>query len=155
MASNIDPFTRRRSIIIQSPWGSKKSQLHTSHRWSRLTSPEEAHMAHVWAELESGDDQRLSTFSRWSSMGRAFSHRRPRASDFALELDSTFRMSWYTDLELFDGLSRYSTKVIEAPEEDPNVVDWDGPDDPENPLNWSQAKKWVNIATISTITLIT
>lgn len=23
-----------------------------------------------------------------------------------------------------------------------NLVDWDGPDDPENPHNWSRAKKW-------------
>ncbi|SPO25527.1 probable mfs-multidrug-resistance transporter [Ustilago trichophora] len=26
--------------------------------------------------------------------------------------------------------------------EDPNQVDWEGPNDPENPQNWSQAKKW-------------
>ncbi|CAO1627991.1 unnamed protein product [Parajaminaea phylloscopi] len=24
------------------------------------------------------------------------------------------------------------------------LVDWDGPDDPENPMNWSAKKKWVN-----------
>lgn len=26
---------------------------------------------------------------------------------------------------------------------DPNVVDWDGPDDPENPQNWSVRFKWL------------
>ncbi|KAG8916460.1 hypothetical protein FRC02_003813 [Tulasnella sp. 418] len=26
---------------------------------------------------------------------------------------------------------------------DAEVVDWDGPDDPENPLNWSYRKKWI------------
>ncbi|EPS94316.1 hypothetical protein FOMPIDRAFT_1026243 [Fomitopsis schrenkii] len=26
---------------------------------------------------------------------------------------------------------------------DPNKVDWDGPDDPENPQNWSNRKKWL------------
>ncbi|KAF2015544.1 MFS general substrate transporter [Aaosphaeria arxii CBS 175.79] len=25
---------------------------------------------------------------------------------------------------------------------DPNLVDWDGPDDPENPMNFSRSKKW-------------
>ncbi|XXG98917.1 hypothetical protein Hte_005248 [Hypoxylon texense] len=30
-------------------------------------------------------------------------------------------------------------------EHDPNVVDWDGPDDPENPANWTDRKKWLNI----------
>jgi hypothetical protein len=24
---------------------------------------------------------------------------------------------------------------------DPNVVDWDGPDDPEKPMNWSKTRK--------------
>ncbi|KAI9710403.1 MAG: hypothetical protein M1812_007439 [Candelaria pacifica] len=38
---------------------------------------------------------------------------------------------------------------------DPNIVDWDGPDDPANPLNWSNKLKWGNIAVISAITFIT
>ncbi|KAF6806648.1 transporter C1529.01-like protein 3 [Colletotrichum sojae] len=38
---------------------------------------------------------------------------------------------------------------------DPNVVDWDGPDDPQNPKNWPSSKKWFNIATISMMTLVT
>lgn len=38
---------------------------------------------------------------------------------------------------------------------DPNIVDWDGPDDPENPLNWSSGLKWGIVATISAITFIT
>lgn len=28
-------------------------------------------------------------------------------------------------------------------EKDPNVVGWDGPDDPKNPKNWSTHKKWI------------
>lgn len=40
-------------------------------------------------------------------------------------------------------------------ETDPNMVDWDGPDDPENPMNWSDKKKWLNIATLSILTLVT
>jgi hypothetical protein len=31
--------------------------------------------------------------------------------------------------------------VEDAP--DANLVTWDGPDDPENPQNWSRFKKWV------------
>ncbi|CAL3973527.1 unnamed protein product [Diplocarpon coronariae] len=27
-------------------------------------------------------------------------------------------------------------------EKDPNLVEWDGPDDPENPMNWAPRKKW-------------
>lgn len=40
-------------------------------------------------------------------------------------------------------------------DQDPNVVDWDGPDDPENPQNWPMKKKWFNIATISMLTFVT
>lgn len=25
---------------------------------------------------------------------------------------------------------------------DPDIVDWDGPNDPENPMNWSRGRKW-------------
>ncbi|OBT55453.1 hypothetical protein VE04_04619 [Pseudogymnoascus sp. 24MN13] len=34
------------------------------------------------------------------------------------------------------------------------IVWWDGPDDPENPMNWSSTWKWVNICVISVISFI-
>lgn len=40
-------------------------------------------------------------------------------------------------------------------EPDPNIVDWDGPNDHEKALNWTNKKKWGNIAIISTVTLLT
>lgn len=39
-------------------------------------------------------------------------------------------------------------------EDDPNIVNWDGPDDPENPMNWSSNKKATAIGIISFITLL-
>ncbi|KAL9109983.1 MAG: hypothetical protein Q9227_005506 [Pyrenula ochraceoflavens] len=41
----------------------------------------------------------------------------------------------------------------ESPQ-DPNLVDWEGPDDPENPMNWSTAKKVVAIGIVSLITVL-
>ncbi|ROT39923.1 polyamine transporter 3 [Sodiomyces alkalinus F11] len=38
---------------------------------------------------------------------------------------------------------------------DPNVVAWDGPDDPENPLNWPESRKWLGLGLISAMTLVT
>lgn len=38
---------------------------------------------------------------------------------------------------------------------DPNIVDWDGPNDSANPLNWSLAKKSINIAILSAMTFLT
>jgi hypothetical protein len=40
-------------------------------------------------------------------------------------------------------------------ERDPNIVSWDGPDDPTNPMNWTMRKKWSNIAVLSVLTIIT
>ena len=40
-------------------------------------------------------------------------------------------------------------------DDDLNVVDWDGPDDPEMPINWTATKKWTNIIIISALTMLT
>lgn len=39
--------------------------------------------------------------------------------------------------------------------DDEFVVDWDGPDDPRNPLNWSPKKKGINLAIFSSLTFVT
>ncbi|KAF2665260.1 putative MFS multidrug transporter [Microthyrium microscopicum] len=38
---------------------------------------------------------------------------------------------------------------------DPNIVDWDGPDDPQNPLNWPNSRRWGSVAVVSGITFLT
>ncbi|KAF1838627.1 MFS general substrate transporter [Decorospora gaudefroyi] len=40
-------------------------------------------------------------------------------------------------------------------ERDPNIVDWDGPDDPTNPQNWPAKRKWGIIAALGAVTFIT
>lgn len=44
-------------------------------------------------------------------------------------------------------------KQQEAP--DPNIVDWDGPDDPEKPTNWPAGRKYGIVILISFITFLT
>lgn len=50
-----------------------------------------------------------------------------------------------------------ATPPVEGPEEavDPHVVDWSGPDDPENPKNWSRAKQWSHIILVASLGLAT
>jgi hypothetical protein len=36
---------------------------------------------------------------------------------------------------------------------DPNLVEWDGPYDPENPQNWKEWRKWVITASMGSMTL--
>lgn len=38
---------------------------------------------------------------------------------------------------------------------DPDLVTWNGPDDPENPKNWEMRKKWLMVFTVSTFSFIT
>ncbi|KAL8646597.1 MAG: hypothetical protein Q9210_006048 [Variospora velana] len=38
---------------------------------------------------------------------------------------------------------------------DSNLVDWDGPDDPEKPTNWADSRKYSIIVLISTVTFLT
>ncbi len=40
-------------------------------------------------------------------------------------------------------------------QEDPNLVYWDGPDDPANPHNWSNALKVINVGLVSGICFVT
>ncbi|KAL7269161.1 hypothetical protein RUND412_008182 [Rhizina undulata] len=42
-----------------------------------------------------------------------------------------------------------------GPEEDKNIVWWDGPNDPENPMNWPTWKKVTSVGIVSGITFIT
>lgn len=59
----------------------------------------------------------------------------------------------FDDLELLDANSWRQTEAGNEAK-DPSIVEWDGPDDPENPLNWSAGRKWANVIIFSTITMI-
>ena len=50
-------------------------------------------------------------------------------------------------------LPRDSPQPSAAPN-DPNLVNWDGPDDPENPQNWPKSKKWLHTMLIASMTWI-
>ena len=45
-------------------------------------------------------------------------------------------------------------KVQPTEESDPNLIDWDGPDDPENPMNWTFSRKVLSTGTMATLTLV-
>ncbi|KAK0271390.1 hypothetical protein LTR91_025323 [Friedmanniomyces endolithicus] len=48
-----------------------------------------------------------------------------------------------------------TTTAEEQEPVDPNIVDWSGPDDPENPMNFTATVKWGNIAVLSAMTFLT
>ena len=47
-----------------------------------------------------------------------------------------------------------SSPTAEIKEEDPNVVGWEERD-PDNPLNWTNKKKWTNGGLIAGMTFVT
>ena len=63
------------------------------------------------------------------------------------------------DIDLEAGQRHSSSSKKESEKQqadvDPNIVDWDGPDDPANPYNWSEGLKWGNVLIISIITFLT
>lgn len=38
---------------------------------------------------------------------------------------------------------------------DPNIIDWDGPDDPEKPINWPRSRKAGVIGTVCLLRFVT
>jgi hypothetical protein len=56
-------------------------------------------------------------------------------------------------LPVADQSHKETTEVINA-EQDPNIVDWEE-NEPGNPYNWTPKKKWLNIAVLSALTLLT
>jgi hypothetical protein len=61
------------------------------------------------------------------------------------------------DVEKGEREGSVSTKeeIEEVVEDDPNIVFWDGPDDPQNPMNWPASKKWGTVTLVSAITFLT
>lgn len=43
-------------------------------------------------------------------------------------------------------------KKSEEPAKDPNLIVWDGPNDPENPMNWPASKKWIVTVSLGLMT---
>ncbi|KAJ5247128.1 MFS transporter cpaT [Penicillium chermesinum] len=83
------------------------------------------------------------------SEGTSVSGSTPRASSHEVQ-----RINDTLDIE--KGRESENTYEVQSKQpQDPNIVDWDGPDDPENPLNWSKSKKLKATVSIALITLLT
>jgi len=52
------------------------------------------------------------------------------------------------------GTNRSTRSTRSKKDQDPNLVAWDGPDDPANPKNWSMKRKWAATVIVSSFTFI-
>ncbi|KAH0141473.1 hypothetical protein KCU67_g14481, partial [Aureobasidium melanogenum] len=55
-----------------------------------------------------------------------------------------------TDVEKQVAIVQQSSEI-----NDPNIVSWDGEDDPQNPMNWTSKAKIINCGAIIFLTLLT
>jgi len=56
------------------------------------------------------------------------------------------------DIETHPGLEKAQSRRSEK--KDPHLVTWEGPDDPQNPKNWSMQRKWAATFVVSSFTFI-
>ncbi|PGG99985.1 hypothetical protein AJ79_08347 [Helicocarpus griseus UAMH5409] len=75
--------------------------------------------------------------------------------------ESSFDLSQYRLSDIYS--EDFDDGDMETPDEpltrkgsvkDPNLVTWDGSEDPENPLNWSRPAKWAAVLIVSSFTFI-
>lgn len=59
------------------------------------------------------------------------------------------------DIERQSEAQELPIEGTKSEDHDPNIVDYDGQDDPHNPYNWTKKKKWTNGGILSAMTLIT
>ncbi len=56
------------------------------------------------------------------------------------------------DIEIHPGIEKAQSR--RSDEKDPHLVTWEGPDDPQNPKNWSMKRKWAATFVVSSFTFI-
>ncbi|KAJ5726763.1 uncharacterized protein N7483_008120 [Penicillium malachiteum] len=51
-------------------------------------------------------------------------------------------------------LEKSGTEGSNASQQDSKLVTWNGPDDPDNPKNWTKKKKWISMGIVAMFTLL-
>src|SRR5262245_58056722 len=71
--------------------------------------------------------------------------------------EKTAPLAFDKDIEKVErgSISSGEDVIEETSEDDPNIVFWDGPDDPQNPMNWSAQRKWGTVVLVSAVTFLT
>jgi hypothetical protein len=67
-----------------------------------------------------------------------------------IDIDPEANSAFIHDTIIVDAIDKKT-----AAESDPNLVDWDGEDDPEKPVNWTMKKKWGNGGLLAAMTFVT
>lgn len=108
-------------------------------------------------DTDTDDDASITTTSSASSSREEHRERssRPVSRTVSRVSESEVRDGFQNqrDPELGPELAEKVDTTAPNPN-DPNLVTWTGPDDPQNPKNWNYSKKWAAVFTVSLFTLI-
>jgi len=63
-------------------------------------------------------------------------------------------MSEMVATELDSEKAQASNASQDVVSKDPNIIDFEGPEDPNNPMNWSSRKKTLQIIIVTSMTLL-
>jgi hypothetical protein len=72
-----------------------------------------------------------------------------------LSLQGSAKAERDADAEVVPPSNSLTEPVNEAAVTNSNIVRWGGDDDPANPRNWSQFRKWSGVGIVSAISFIT
>ncbi|KAI0177515.1 major facilitator superfamily transporter [Pestalotiopsis sp. NC0098] len=150
---SVSPTTEKVQDDITSSSTPVDSHIRTS---AEIEKPQGSY-SHSDEEDEDDDDEDDSSSS--SSSGRRSGSRRSSAA--ASRMQSLSRtvsdihdgVENRRDLEIGQPMEQKVTTTAPDPN-DPDLVTWTGPDDPENPKNWAFGRKWLTVFVVSTFTLI-
>ncbi|KAI6760398.1 hypothetical protein HG530_009258 [Fusarium avenaceum] len=110
-----------------------------------LTNYEKSRQDYPWLVHDVIDDRRYNSSA--SS--------RPRPLSSLIEAPDAMSLSDQTADSVGDIEEQLVPEgAVESDDEDPDLVTWDGPDDPSNPHNWTKNKKWLSTILVSCFTFI-
>ena len=76
------------------------------------------------------------------------------AREKGIEEETEVRMGVMNEKDVEKGDTALEKKKSTRSTRDPNLVTWKGPDDPENPKNWTKKQKWAATFVVSSFTFI-
>ncbi len=100
------------------------------------------------AQEKNGEHQQQTSTSNRSNDSTSVSEKGPVRIDPDVE-------HGFPVINTTDDADEEKTPQGATAEDDPNIVDWDSPEDPEKAINWSNKMKYGNVAVISSVTFLT
>jgi multidrug resistance protein len=82
-------------------------------------------------------------------------HPSPTKNDTRVDLEKGLSSNRASTISGNDTLGDGTPASGEGEPTGPDTVDWEGPDDPNNPQNWTAKKKWSMIGALAAVTLVT